>query len=248
MARVVPSSWQVPDKVVARFGTSAGKQRAMFADGHLVLVTHLVPDPAKSEREAVLFWRHPDGAWRSSGGSGGARGGLGGLRSLVDDYKKRVDALEDGVAQAKRAADYFQALQAVAPVLRAVRNLHRALQEAREAVTLDRDIIALRDLAADVERAAEIAHADAKTGLEFAIARQAEEQSRMAQHIAKSTHKLNLIAAMFLPITAVATIFGMNLQHGMEERYAPFLFWALLGAAFLLGLIVRAGIDKRDAG
>ncbi len=245
MARVLPSSWQVPEKIAARFGTAAGKQRAMFADGHLVLVTHVVPDPNKRDREAALFWRHPDGTWRSTGS---ARGGLGALRTLVDEYKKRADLLEDNVSRAKMAADYFSALQAVAPVLRAVRNLHRALQEAREAVTLDRDIIALRDLAADVERTAEIAHADAKTGLEFAIARQAEEQSRMTQHIARSSHRLNLIVAMFLPITALATIFGMNLPHGMETKLSPYLFWILLGAAFLLGLLVRAGVDKRDAG
>lgn len=245
MARVLPSTWELPDKITARFGTSAGKQRSMSADGHLVIVTHMVPDPTKREREPALFWRHPDGTWRSSGG---ARGGLGGLRTMVDEYKKRVDLLEENVSQAKRAADYFATLQAVAPVLRAVRNLHRALQEAREAVTQDRDIIALRDLAGDVERTAEIAHADAKSGLEFAIAHQAEEQSRMTQHIARSSHKLNLIAALFLPITALASIFGMTLPHGLEGKYSPFLFWALLGVAFLVGLIVRAGVDKRDAG
>jgi hypothetical protein len=245
MARVLPSTWELPDKISARFGTSAGKQRSMFADGHLVIVAHVVPDPDKRERDAALFWRHPDGTWRSAGG---ARGGLSGLRSLVDDYKKRVDLLEDSVSDAKRAADYFAALQAIAPVHRAVRNLHRALQEARESVTNDRDIIALRDLASDIERTAEIAHADAKSGLEFAIAHQAEEQSRMQQHIARSSHKLNLIAALFLPITAVATIFGVNLRHGMETAYAPYLFWGLLAAAFVLGLVVRAGIDKRDAG
>lgn len=243
MARVVPSSWQVPEKIAARFGTHAGKQRAMFAEGHLVLVTHLVPTPEKSDPEAALFWRHPDGTWRSSGGG---RGGLGGLRTLVDEYKKRADAIEDQVARAKKAADYFHALQACAPPLRAARNLHRALQEAREAVTADRDIIALRDQAADIERELEIAHADAKTGLEFAIAHQAEQQSRMTEHIARSSHRLNLIAAMFLPITALAAIFGMNLPHGLEGAYAPYLFWGLLGAAFLLGLIVRSGIEKRD--
>ncbi|MBL9021081.1 MAG: hypothetical protein JNL21_02725 [Myxococcales bacterium] len=245
MSKVLPSSWQVPDKISARFGTQAGKQRAMFADGHLVIVTHLVPTPQKSEPEPALFWRHPDGTWRSTGG---ARGGLGGLRTLVEDYKKRADALEDQVSKANKAADFFQALQAVAPALRSARNLHRALQEAREVVTADRDVISLRDQAADIERELDIAHADAKTGLEFAIAHQAEEQARMTQHIARSSHRLNLIAALFLPITAVATIFGMNLPHGMEGAYAPYLFWALLAGAFLLGLLVRATVDKRDAG
>ncbi len=242
MARVLPSSWQVPDKIASRFGTQAGKQRAMFHDGHLVLVLHLVPAPNKRERDAALFWRHPDRTWRSSGG---ARGGLGGLRELLDEYKKRVAELEERTANAKTAADSFFVLQAIAPVLRAVRNLHRALQEAREAVADDRDIIALRDLAYELERSADIAHAEAKTTLEFAIAHQAEQQSKTSQHIAASSHKLNLIAALFLPITAVATIFGMNLRHGMEESHAPYLFWGLLGGAFLLGLLVRSGIDKR---
>src|SRR4029450_3368484 len=103
------------------------------------------------------------------------------------------------------------------------------------AVTTALAIIARRDLASAIERAAEIAHADAKSGLEFAIAHQAEEQSRMQQHIARSSHKLNLIPALFLPIPAVGTIFGVNLRHGMEDTYAPFLFWGLLAGAFLLG-------------
>lgn len=245
MSKVLPSSWQVPERIALRFGTQAGKQRAMFADGHLVLVAHLVPAVGKSDPDPALFWRHPDGTWRSTGG---ARGGLGGLRTLVDEYKKRADTLEAEVATAKKAADYFSALQGIASPLRAARNLHRALQEAREAVTSDRDIISLRDQAGDVERELEIAHADAKAGLEFAIAHQAEEQARMTQHIARSSHRLNLIAALFLPITAVATVFGMNLSHGLESTFAPYLFWALLAGAFLLGLMVRATVDKRDAG
>jgi Mg2+ and Co2+ transporter CorA len=215
----------------------------MIQDGHLVLVTHLVPAPSVVERTPALFWRAPDGTWKSTSE---ARGGLIGLRELVDAYHKRSIELEAQVDHARRASDYFAVLQGVGPVLRAARHLHRALQEAREGIPDDKDIISLRDAAGEVERTCEIVQADAKSGLDYTAARRAEELSETSDRIARSSYRLNLIAALFLPISALGSVFGVNLTHGLEGVAAPFLFWAFVVGAFIVGFIVRAAVKEPE--
>jgi Mg2+ and Co2+ transporter CorA len=75
---------------------------------------------------------------------------------------------------------------------------------------------------------------DAKVGLEFLLARKSEEQAEQATRIANAGHRLNLLAAIFLPVTALAGIFGMNLTHGFEGA-GPALFWAVTLAAGIAG-------------
>jgi hypothetical protein len=40
---VVPPSWEVPPQFRERLGERVGRQRAMLADGHLLLVLHRPP-------------------------------------------------------------------------------------------------------------------------------------------------------------------------------------------------------------
>lgn len=244
MPKVIPSTWELPSVIVSRFGTSAGKQRAMFHDGHLVLVTHLPPDHDEADRRPAIFWRNPSGAWK---GTGDGKGGLSGLKSVLEAYRERVAKLDSDFENSKSASEYFRILQAIAPVLRAARHLHKTLQEARERVPADTDIIALRDAAADVERNAELVQSDAKAGLDFTVAKRAEEQAASAEHIAKSSHRLNLIAALFLPVSAIGSVFGVNMVSGLENVGKPWLFWSFIAGAFVIGFIVRASIDRKDA-
>src|SRR5687768_162403 len=65
-AKIIPSSWELPNIFHGRLGEAAGRQRAMVHDGHLLLILHDVPEPGVPERVAVLFWRNPQGVWRSS--------------------------------------------------------------------------------------------------------------------------------------------------------------------------------------
>ncbi len=246
MGKVLPAAWtEIPPAIAERFGSQAGRQRAMVHENHLLLVTHLVPDADDVERKAAIFWRKPDGSWKAAGE---AKGGLHALRGVVDAYRQRAIALEAELEKAKRAADYFGILTSVAPILRAARHLHKTLQEARDAIKNDQDIIALRDMAGDAERTAELVQQDAKHGLDYTTARRAEEQAETADHIAKSSHRLNLIAALFLPISALGSVFGVNLAHGLENKGAPWLFWGFIAASFIFGFIVRATISKKEDG
>ena len=72
----------------------------------------------------------------------------------------------------------------------------------------------------------------------------AEDGAQASKHVLESGHRLNLIAATFLPITALGAVLGMNVESGLERWNSPWAFWVLAGAAFLLGFIVRASLPK----
>lgn len=88
---------------------------------------------------------------------------------------------------------------------------------------------------------------DAKNGLDYMIARQAEEQARSSAELVVSSYRLNMPVAVFLPLTALGSAFGMNFRHGLEEVTTPLLFWAVLVSGVLIGLVVKAGISVRMA-
>lgn len=216
----------------------------MAHDGHLLVILHALPEPGALMRKAAIFWCAPDGTWKSTGE---AKGGIGAMRAHIESFSKTIATLEDHFEAATRAADYFALLHKVGPILRTARALHKTMQDAREARPNDADLIALRDQAGDIERGAELLQNDAKNGLDYTIAKRAEEQVETAHHIAISSHRLNLLAALFLPVTAIATVFSMNFVHGLETQYAPWLFWAVLVLSFLFGFAVRAGLNSRKA-
>lgn len=245
MSKLIPSSWQdFPPTLTARFGTKAGRQRTMVHEGHVILVVHSPPKSHELERRASIFWRHPNGTWKSAGD---VKGNLSSLKGVVDAYMKKAASLEGAVETARAAADYFNILQEAAPMLRACRGLHKALQEAREALKADVDVISLRDLAYEAERTLELVQQDANAGLDFTVARRAEEQAELAERIAKSSHRLNLITALFLPVTALGGVFGANLTHGLENSNAPWLFWGFVIASFAVGFLVRSTVASLKA-
>ncbi len=242
MANPIPHNWDVPKVFRDRFGARAGRQRVMSADGHVLIVLHDVPDPnLPDHREARLHWRKPDGTWKSSG-SGATT--IAALRAHVEDYVVAIDAIEQKTKQAARAKDWFEIMHGAAPLLRAVRGQSATLQEARDLVKDDRELIAIRDTAQENERAIELIHGHARAGLDYSIAASSEENARSSQHVVESQHRLNLIAATFLPISALGALLGMNLDHGFEHWNAPYAFWAVAGGAFLLGFVIRATLPN----
>lgn len=233
--RLTPRGWELPTAIAARLGDEVGRQRCMLHDGHLLLVLHEVPKPGDGARAGRLFWRRPDGAWDASAGGAGIQG----LVRHLDAFAKAIDALEDRLAGATAAAEIHAVVQASAPLARTARNLHRALQEARDGVPADRELILARDRAYELERTADLLHHDAMAALQYAGARQAEEQTRAAYALARSGHRLNLIAGIALPLMAVASVFGMNLPSGVEG-FGIAAFWAVVGASLALGALIWA--------
>jgi Mg2+ and Co2+ transporter CorA len=167
----------------------------------------------------------------------------------VAAFAERAEALERQWQAAGTAEDYFALLRALAPLHRSARNLHAALQQARELAPADRDLINLRDHAGEIERTVELLHGDAKNGLDFTIARQAERQAERTYDMAVSAHRLNLLAAVFLPTVTLSTVFGMNLAHGLEAGGSPawVYFWGVLVVGLACGVVLAQVVARKPA-
>jgi hypothetical protein len=173
-------------------------------------------------------------------------GGLHSLQEHIAAYGQVIERLDEGYEGARSSLDYFRLLEAIVPVERACKNQLAALQGAREVVD-DKDVITLRDSAATIARNAELLHADARHGLEYAMAKQGEEQARISQSMATAGHRLNLIAAVFLPLTALGSMLGMNMRSGLEAQ-PVWLFWVVFAVGMMvggaLGLFLARGDNK----
>ena len=248
----IPHNWNLPEAITRRLGVQAGRQRAMSADDHLLIILHAPPGEDHVHRQARLFWRDADGRWRSNDGGGG----LPALNALLDEYVAVLADMEEHEHDGDDAAHYFNLLERLSPIVRASRHLHSALQEARQLSGDDRDVISARDRAYQVERAAELQYAETKHDQELCVNRRVEQQAVLAQETNAAAHRLNMMAAFFLPLATISAVFGTNLQHGWEgaEPPIPFLLHVLIGliaGAVLTVSVVGGGRTlqrSRDAG
>lgn len=239
---VIPSTWELPVEIASRFGEKTGRQRLMEHGGHLLLVLHTVPRSDSTDREGALFWRKPGGDWESTEKGNG----LNGLKKHVDSYAQVVEELDLRLDTTRDADGLFKILSAVAPLLRAAKNMRLVLQTAREATGADRDIITLRDQAEEIERTADLLRLEEKNALDFDIARRAEEQAARGEEISALGHRLNMLAALFLPVTAVSSVLGVNIPIGIEEWLTPTRYWILIALCIGLGLVLQRMLTKRS--
>ncbi|MCW5559237.1 MAG: magnesium transporter CorA family protein [Verrucomicrobiae bacterium] len=239
-ASLVPKLWNLPEAIRNRLGREAGPQRAMLEEGHLLIILHQLPEPNELTRRAALFWRQPNGEWRSS--LGGAP--LAVLQGLLDAYHERLTKLEAAENGAAAASEYHSLLEQLAPLVRSARGLHRALQQARELLKSEHSLVNFRDQAAGIERNADLLLQDAQFGLNFTVAKQAEAQAATAKQMAVTAHRLNLLAAIFLPLTALASVFGMEIHSHLQD--SPANFWLICIAGLLAGLITWGLLTRRQ--
>lgn len=236
----LPGMWELPEPIKKRFGQkSLGKQRAMSADGHLLLVLHKVPTSDKRERESILFWRKSNGEWLCS-----ERGeGLHRLRKHLEEYAQAEERFSQAFAHADEADEYFRLLRDLAPVQRSANNLYATLQAARELIPEEQNIIDLRDQAYAIDRTLELLYTDTKNAIDFHIAKMSEEQARLSMQSLHTQNRLNILAAIFFPLTAIASIFGMTLRSGLENAPVP-VFWAIFLIGIVLGFLTRGWVTK----
>ena len=229
-----PSDWDLPILLRVRLGHGPGRQRAMDADGHLLLVLHEVPMSHQLERKGQLFWRQPDGDWLCSiPGAGPA-----GVEQHLQTYADAIDRLGEEVESACTSEACFKVLGELSPLARSARNMYAALQEARKLQTDDRELLEWRNKAYDLSRRVEQLQADAKTTLDFEVARQAEILADSGHQMATSAHRLNVLAAFFFPLATLAAVLGANLQNvlpGVSHR-------ASLVIVLFIGLLLGSGL------
>jgi hypothetical protein len=232
---ILPATWEVPAEFRSRLGEKAGRQRAMMAEGHLLLVLHAPPKKDEPDRKGRLFWRKPDGTWLSNelgGGSAALAKHLGEFAEIIDKMDRQEDV-------AFSVDEYYTILDAMGPIQRTARNLHATLQEARKLLSADRDLINFRDKAYDIERTAELLYSDVKNALEFAVAKKSEEQAAAAHQMAVQSHRLNLLVAFFFPLATLVAIVGSEMRHGLEEYLPyPYLFYAVIAVGLVLGALL----------
>ncbi len=237
---IIPHNWEIPESIKERVGTRTyGRQRAIIENGHLLLILHERPTPEQDERAGVLFWRTPDGDWKSS------RGGksIHGLKEFIQEYVDEHDQLEDAYDSARTAKDYFTVMDAVIPLKRAAAHVFQAIQAAREQLKEYHDLIEIRDLAYDNERRYDILWQDSKNAVDFKIAQESEEQADLSKEALRASHKLNLLAALFFPLTALTSLFGMNMSSGFDDG-GPFLFWLIFAIGGATGFAMKGWVAR----
>ena len=245
MAKIVPDTWPLPSELKSRVGARVGRQRLLCAQGHHLMILHQLPKPHARDRAAAVFWRAPDGSWRCFPG----RDHPSTLRDHVESLAKLLEALDDQVEAAKSATEFLDVIRLARPIQRYTRNMHAVITQLRDALPEDADVLAARDRAYELERLAENIADDAENGMQHTIAQHTEEQAHLSERIAKETQRLNLLAAVALPITAIGSILGMNLPSGLEVLPEPVSFWIIVALTFGVGFFVRARIqqdEKRD--
>lgn len=241
MSNIIPKSWEVPETFRERVGNEYGRQRLMADSGHLLMILHQVPGPDEDDRRGALFWRTPSGEWQTNLSGSGKNN----LHQHLKDYADRIDQLENALDVAHDAKSLFTIQKAVIPISRAMKNGAQVFQAAREAAKDVKELIILRDQAYVQDRAAEILHADVKAAIDFEMTEQAEKQAATGLELARSGHRLNLLAALFLPLTAITSVFGMNMASGLDNDN-PIYFWIVLFVGVAIGFIMKAVLsDKR---
>lgn len=235
---IIPPTWTVPEAIRIRLGQSSyGRQRAIVEEGHLVLVLHKPPGPDDRAREGVLFWRNPAGEWQFNRGGPGP----GGLKRHLQSYAEIEANLTAEYEQAADVGTLFDLLEKLTPLVRAARNVHQALQTAREAVKGDAFLIEMRDQAYELQRSFDLLNEDVRNAIQHRTARKAEEQARLSEQALHASHRLNILAALFFPLTAVASLFGMNLAHGLNDQQ-PALFWLVFAVGCGLGFALKGWV------
>lgn len=210
MNTIIPKAWDIPEVFRNRMGQDVGKQRLMTEAGHHLVVLHELPQKGdRGVRKPALFWVNEVGEWKSMPSSGGREA----LKQLVQDYHSKVMDLEARLGHMdgdETAENVHEVLDQAAPLYRAMRNLASVMQELRTALNTDREVLDIRDMALAAELSIDLVLADAKSSLEYLIAKNAMIQAKETAKAAKEAQKLNRLAALFFPLVTLASFFGMN--------------------------------------
>ena len=99
----------------------------------------------------------------------------------------------------------------------------------------------MRDQAYEVERNLDLLYEDVRNAIQHRAARKAEEQARLTEEALHASHRLNILAALFFPLTAIASLFSMNFAHGMDKR-KPVIFWFVVAISVALGFAMKGWV------
>jgi len=82
---------------------------------------------------------------------------------------------------------------------------------------------------------------DVGNAIQHRSARKTAEQAKLHEQAFHFSHRLNTLAALFFPLTANASIFGMNLAHGLNQQ-RPAIFWLVFVLGCGLGFAMKSWV------
>ena len=237
----LPVEWSLPPSIRSRIGSSVGRQRVMYEDNHLLLILHAPPKPGQQGRLGRFFWRSPEGEWKSVASDHQPMT----LEQHVDEYDAALEICERADDKATTSAEYFDVLESLAPLQRAISNMYKVLQEARKLVSHDPDIINQRDRGYELARTADLLFASAKNALDCTVAREAEKLTQESHKMTVSAHRLNLLVAFFFPIATLSAVFSTAFNSGLEKYPPPLPFILMLSAGLMFGIILCLFVTRK---
>lgn len=236
---ILPSHYEIERDLREQLSGRPGHQRCVVGTEELLLVVHEVPEAGIPERKAVFFWRQRDGRWLQPGGPG-----LDELSALLDRYTKTIDSNEELLEVTDSTEQVFKILRHAGPLSRSTRNLVQALEQTLVQEPDDREMISFRDRARELERAAELLQNDARETLIYWQAEASEEHAKASDRLGKILFKLNLVTGFFLPVVALGSLFGMNVDL---PNFVDGLFWLIfVGGLIIGGLLLWFVARKND--
>ena len=235
----LPPHYALERDLLEQLSSRPGHQRCVVGRDELLLVLHEVPKAGVPERDAIFFWRRRDGKWFQPDGQG-----LKGLEDLLERYAKAIDENEEILEETEEAQDLFRVLRHAGPLTRSSRNMVVALEQALNQEPDDCLMLTYRDRAHEIERAAELLHADGRETLLFWQAEAAERQTKSAARLGNILFKLNLVTGFFLPLVAFGGLFGMNVDLPGFTR--GMFWWIFFGGLTVGGLLLwYVGKERR---
>lgn len=233
----LPKLWNLPPEVTSAFGGRVQEQRALFQSEHLVIVAHHAAGVGADG--PPVYWRSPDGVWKCTEGGNA----IASLTTLVCRYEGVAHDLDQRLAAASVARDFFEVLTATRPLAHRARDLTKTLERASRLVPADVDLERIFMRARGVARHLELLVLRAEDGRNFDLAQLNEEQADISNQMVVSSQRLNFLIAMLLPMTALASIFGMNLATGVEAG-SPSLFWLVVALSIVMGAVLSFFIGR----
>jgi hypothetical protein len=228
----LPGHFELERDLREQLSSRPGHQRCVVGNAELLLVLHEVPAAGVPEREALFFWRKYDGTWVQNGGSG-----IDDVGALLDRYAHAIDANEETLEKTDSTAELFGILRHAGPLSRSSRNMVSALEQALAQEPDDTQVRNYRDRAREIERAAELLHADARETMLFWQAESSEKHTKSAERLGNIVFKLNLLTGFFLPLVALAGLFGMNVD--LPDFVKGMFWWIFFGGLFVGGWLMR---------
>lgn len=230
----LPAHFSIEPELREQLSSRAGQQRCLEGHDEVLLIVHDVPPPSVSTRTPLLFWKRHDGRWTQPGGPG-----ISEMGDLLGRYAEIIESHHAVVTRAENAADILAILRHAGPLSRASRDLAHALDQTLASEPSDREIRGFRDRAKEIERAAELLHADARMTLEFIRTEHGQSLARSAELILKTAQQLLLVAAVFLPLIALGIFIGLS---GALPAIMQWVIWSVIG----LSLLATACLSRKS--